>query len=98
MGRFVLCWLVELGLRWALPDGGGGLGDRDAVGVGGDAGVRPDSQNVANSFFYIRAEVSSLGGAFQFLCGEIVSDHVPGEGVGVAVVFRQPILFQGQPT
>ena len=60
MGRFVLCWLVELGLRWALPDGGGGLGDGYSVRVGFDAGVRPNSQNVVNGLLYFNAEIASL--------------------------------------
>ena len=31
------------------------------------------------------------------LGGEVGGDHLPGEGVGVAVVFSQPVLFYGKP-
>lgn len=70
-GACRLVWLVELGLGWALSDGRRCLGDGDAVGVGGDAGVRPDSQNVVNGFLDVGAEVYPILPFGELFGGEV---------------------------
>ena len=50
-----------------------------------------------NRLFNFIAKVSSFYRSSQFICRKAIGDHVPGEGVGVAAVFRQPVLLQRAP-
>ena len=72
-----------MGLWWTLSNRGGGLGDHDSVGVGGDAGVRPNSQNVVNGFLDIGAEVYPILTFGEFFGGEVCGHHFPREGLSL---------------
>ena len=45
------------------------------------------TQNVMNGLLDVVAKVSSLYRSSQFFCRKVVGDHIPGEGVGFAIVF-----------
>lgn len=59
VGRLAMVGLVELGLWWALSDGGGGLGDGHTVRFCCNAGVGPCGSELKNGFLYFITEVSS---------------------------------------
>lgn len=56
------------------------------------------TQNVMNGLLDFIAKASSLYRSGHFFCRKVVGDHIPGEGVGVAVIFASQYCFSVHQT